>query len=603
MSATFKESLLATLRAERAEATDIDATYVPVQGITDALLSSDDHIVVGSRGTGKTHALRHLGSQLAQGALGVPVRSDLRLTWDDSFPSVGLPPLTTERAENVVSAILEDIVAQILDFVTVPGGPASGAAALDTIDDLSQTVALAARETQRASADVWARVGASIDAVAATLPGGRLWLLIDEWDSLEDEIAGDVAGVLTRIAHDCDSLTIKCAAGASIGKRTPLLPGTRLDLDEALSVDCSPGDAQQFCEELLFRRIGSQTDGLDRTVLREMLFADSQAGHALSIASNGLPRDLLNLAMRAASYDDAQSISTAGVLRAAEEFYDRDKRHMLPPYLETDLILRWVFERGDDDGRPRAFTLPEFASGSPLLDELEGIRVLRRVPSPHRVNVTPDAGRAYRMDLGCYRVMQSRQGAEPEAEADADSRSAPQDALAPDVIHMYERLLEEQHPEETYQTFLAEHPILLDPQASEIHPKLRLGAEHVTDFAIRAHDDRWLLVEIEKPRDRPVTQGHELSAAFIHAIGQVNDWLTWVDENIAYAQRAMPGIVGARGRLVMGRRSQMTRKAQAKIRTFCLHNAAFEWVAFDDLAAGARKLYRNVHGIDLPPTD
>jgi hypothetical protein len=76
-----------------------------------------------------------------------------------------------------------------------------------------------------------------------------------------------------------------------------------------------------------------------------------------------------------------------------------------------------------------------------------------------------------------------------------------------------------------------------------------------------------------------------------------------VDENIAYAQRAMPGIVGARGRLIMGCRSQMTRKAEAKVRTFCLRNAAVEWVAFDDLAASARMLYRNMHGIDLPPAD
>ncbi len=200
------------------------------------------------------------------------------------------------------------------------------------------------------------------------------------------------------------------------------------------------------------------------------------------------------------------------------------------------------------------------------------------------------------MDLGCYRVLQSRHDAEPEAVP----RPAPQGALTPDVIHAFEQLLSESHPEETYQTFLAKHPILLEPHASEIHPKLRLGAEHVTDFAIRTHDGRWLLVEIEKPQDRPVTQRHELSSDFTHAFGQVIDWLTWVDHNIAYAQRAMPGIAGARGRLIMGRRSTMTRKAEAKIRTFCLYNAAVEWVAFDDLVAGARMLYRNVHGVDLP---
>ena len=168
------------------------------------------------------------------------------------------------------------------------------------------------------------------------------------------------------------------------------------------------------------------------------------------------------------------------------------------------------------------------------------------------------------------------------------------------MIHAFERLLSGEHSEETYQMFLAKNPILLEPHAREVHPKLRLGAEHVTDFAVRTHDGRWLLIEIEKPHDRPVTRRNELSSAFIHAFGQVIDWLAWVEDNIAYAQRAMPGIAGAQGRLIMGRRSQMTREAEAKIRTFCVHNAAIEVVMFDDLAAGARALYRNMHGVDVP---
>jgi len=600
MSGVFEGLLRTTLRAEQANPQAMVATYVPVQGVTDALLSSDDHVVVGVRGTGKTHALRYLAAKIADDGLGIPVRSDLRMMWDDPFPLGDPPQLTTQRARSVVSAVLEDIIAQVSEVLTAPGAPAIAVGAAEAVDELSEAVALATtRPTEGTAGDVWGRVAQSIDALAARLPGGRIWLLIDEWDSLEGEIVGDVASLLTRVAHDCASLTVKCTADATRRERTPALPGARLDLDEALAFERSPGDGEKFCEELLFRRIRLETADLDRSVLPRAIFADQDTARTLVLASHGVPRELLNLATLAASCGEGRAISTAGVFRAAEESYARDKRPMLPPYLETDLVLRWVYEQGEDNGRPRTFSLSDFAGRSPLIGALEAHRVLRRVRSPADGDIAPEAVRAYRMDVGCYRVLRSRNGPEPEA----ISRPAPQGTLTPDVIHMFERLLDEQHPEEVYQAFLTKHPILLEPHASEIHPKLRLGAEHVTDFAIRAHDGRWLLVEIEKPQDRPLTRGNDLSSAFTHGFGQVIDWLTWVDQNVAYAQRTMPGIAGARGRLIMGRRSHMTPKAEAKVRTFCVHNAAVEWVAFDDLAAGARTLYRNMHGVDVPGPD
>ena len=219
MSGAFERLLRPMLRAERADRSTAAASYVPVRGVTDALLSSDHHVLVGSRGTGKTHALRYLEAELTRSTLGIPVRSDLRLTWDDPFPLAVPPPLTTERARDIVSSILEDIVVQVSELVTAPDGPVTDAAAVEAAGALSEIVALVGRRTERPSDHVWARVAQSIDVVAATLPGHRLWLLIDDWDSLAVEIAGDVARLLTRIAQDCGALTIKCAAGLAARQR------------------------------------------------------------------------------------------------------------------------------------------------------------------------------------------------------------------------------------------------------------------------------------------------------------------------------------------------------------------------------------------------
>lgn len=56
--------------------------------------------------------------------------------------------------------------------------------------------------------------------------------------------------------------------------------------------------------------------------------------------------------------------------------------------------------------------------------------------------------------------------------------------------------------EERYQSFLKKHPEFLDPLASGVISKQKLGVELVTDFVIRRHDDKYVLVEIEKPNDR-----------------------------------------------------------------------------------------------------
>lgn len=59
------EILLAALqevekRAERVDPADVVATYVGIDSLVNALTTRDNGIVFGRRGTGKTHALKHL---------------------------------------------------------------------------------------------------------------------------------------------------------------------------------------------------------------------------------------------------------------------------------------------------------------------------------------------------------------------------------------------------------------------------------------------------------------------------------------------------------------------------------------------------------------
>lgn len=167
--------------------------------------------------------------------------------------------------------------------------------------------------------------------------------------------------------------------------------------------------------------------------------------------------------------------------------------------------------------------------------------------------------------------------------------------LSPSLLAEFETLISAEDVEETFQTYLASHPALLDPLAATVVPKLRLGSEYATDFAVRRHDDRWLLVEIERPQDTIFTAGNDFTARFTHAYGQVLDFQRWCDDNLAYARNAMPNISVPAGLLVIGRRADLTERQANKLSQLISNSARIDVVTYDDLLAQARVVYANLH--------
>lgn len=171
--------------------------------------------------------------------------------------------------------------------------------------------------------------------------------------------------------------------------------------------------------------------------------------------------------------------------------------------------------------------------------------------------------------------------------------------ISPSLIDRLERLIVAEEREEEYQQFLADHPVFLDPLASEMIEKHRLGSEHVTDFVLRRHDGEYVLVEIEKPHDVMFTARNDFSAVFTHAYGQVLDFQQWVRDEIAYAQRQLPGISIPRGVLIIGRTATLSADNLKKLRAFRAANLSIDVLTYDDLIVRARNLYqslRSPHG-------
>lgn len=163
------------------------------------------------------------------------------------------------------------------------------------------------------------------------------------------------------------------------------------------------------------------------------------------------------------------------------------------------------------------------------------------------------------------------------------------------LISAFQTLISENHSEEIYQRFLTKNPVFIDPLASEVLAKQKLGLEHVTDFVIGRLDDEYILVEIEKPQDAIFTGADDFTAKFTHAYGQVLGFQEWIDAHGEYARSRMPGISSPKGVLIIGMRDELSAEQIAKLKRLNINSRSITVFTYDDLIRKAKDLYQNIH--------
>lgn len=143
------------------------------------------------------------------------------------------------------------------------------------------------------------------------------------------------------------------------------------------------------------------------------------------------------------------------------------------------------------------------------------------------------------------------------------------------LLRDFSGLIQSNEREEVYQQCFQDHPVLIDPLASRIIPKQKLGLELVTDFVVERHDQKYIVLEIERPQDKIFTGDNDITARFSHAFGQIVDFQAWVDANIAYAQKLLPRISSPQGLLIMGRRTELTQANSQKLHPILLQQRTY----------------------------
>ncbi len=164
------------------------------------------------------------------------------------------------------------------------------------------------------------------------------------------------------------------------------------------------------------------------------------------------------------------------------------------------------------------------------------------------------------------------------------------------ILRELQDLISQDLPERTYQDYFERHPELIDPLATQVIPQQALAEKWRTDFVVRRLDDEYIFVEIEKPQDLVMSDYPRPTASLSHAIGQIMNWFSWVEDNIAYAQsHYFPNINSPRGVVIIGRYADMNvdqRRALRQLNSILAPRVVI--LTYDDVLTYARNIVKNI---------
>lgn len=247
----------------------------------------------------------------------------------------------------------------------------------------------------------------------------RIWLLLDEWSSLPVELQPYLADFLRRAVLPVQNLTVQIAAiefrthfrldfehdrvGLELGSDIT----ADINLDDYFVYDVSANVALEFFRSLLFKHLEAfagknQLKETDETAVINSVFLQERVFSELVRASEGVPRDFINILQLAAMRSDQSKISMNEVRVAAKDWYERDKQRNLDTNLRADLLLQWIRDKVIEGKRARAFLL-RLSRSDPSIEFLFDERLLHIAKRSYSAKDEPGVRyRVWKVDYGCY---------------------------------------------------------------------------------------------------------------------------------------------------------------------------------------------------------
>ncbi|MCO1659194.1 ATP-binding protein [Pseudonocardia humida] len=267
------------------------------------------------------------------------------------------------------------------------------------------------------------QVAQALRALADSISRARIWLLLDEWGAIPLDTQPYLAEFLVRTILPVQRFTVKIAAieqqarfrerrsnGQFIGIELGADMAANVDLDEFMVFELNEERARSFFRALFFKHVTSGVDESERVAnvtrqedLVRVAFTDKRAFDELVRAAEGVPRDALNIAAKAALNAGAGLISVPHVRQAARAWFQTDKERAFSDNTEAQRLLNWIIDNVIRTKRARGFLVNQRETGSLLIKALFDARVLHVVRRGYSAQDEPgERYDVYVIDYGAY---------------------------------------------------------------------------------------------------------------------------------------------------------------------------------------------------------
>lgn len=460
-------------RAERQDDATLARTFVDFGAVLAALSSVDHSLIFGRRGTGKTHLLtvlrtarekegtvavqldmRNLGStggvyadpqipvsqratrllidvlaaihgHLLEQALADDSRVDLGAAGnalDEFFDSHREVKVVGTTTVEVATAAENSFSAETKLGITASLTSASLAADAKAIDAGKEAVTakrtVVGKEIYRVN---FGSVSSALRKIVGSFPGGKLWLLIDEWSEVPLDLQPMLADLLRRAVLPIKGLTVKIAAieqrsrfmipdadAGNVGIEIGADVSAAVNLDDFMVFDNDEDKAVEFFRALIYAHAHAEIEEAKTTVpaneaaLISAAFTQANAFEEVVRACEGVPRDAINILSAAAQRANDSSISVGDVRAAAQNWYLGTKDAAVSAHHDAKRLLTWLVEKVIKERRAKAFLL-EAGLRDPLVDFLYDERVLHVLRKGMSAKDQPGKRFiVYGIDYGCY---------------------------------------------------------------------------------------------------------------------------------------------------------------------------------------------------------
>ena len=453
-------------RSEKYSTEQLVNTFVDVGSLFTQLMNNDHQILYGRRGTGKTHVLKYLCSKIENegsypiyidlrlvGSTGglysdrtIPVSERATRLLIDVFSVIHdqifefiaednredvhmgtMGPLLEELAtsiseikisgeitkENLVESNIKNSNNVALTLGTAPNiGFTKDCCIGEKIGEKTVNTGF---ENHRVH---FPSIRVIMSKILNLIAPHEFWIVLDEWAEIPVELQPFLGDLLRRCLFPIYGVTVKIGAiehrsnfkiQKSISEYIGIETGadmTSLNLDEFMVFDNNDYLSIDFFKNLLFKHINSLLPEEQKVKFADELisntFTQIPAFEELVRASEGVPRDAINILVQAATKAASSNISIKNIRDASRIWYNRDKEKSVTSSMEAIKLLRWIIDEVIGKRNARAFLLRTDIENN-LIDYLYDARVIHVIKQSVSSQDTPGIRyNVYSIDYGCY---------------------------------------------------------------------------------------------------------------------------------------------------------------------------------------------------------